>query len=125
MNSTDIWVFSAFIFYLGVMVLIGYFYLKQTGDTGDYFLGGRELNGLVAAFSAEASDMSSWLLMGLPGAIYALGTGQVWIAVGLLLGTIANWLIVSGRLRRYTIRVNAITLPEFYEKRFNDKKKIL
>lgn len=125
MNSSTIWVFAAFIIYLAFMVFIGYLYMKQTGNADDFFLGGRGISGLVAAFSAQASDMSSWLLMGLPGAIYALGTGQVWIAVGLLIGNIINWIIISGKLRKYTIKVDAITLPEFYEKRFNDKKRIL
>lgn len=125
MNSSTIWTFAAFIVYLGFMIYLGYRYMKQTESSSDYFLGGRKLSGMVAAFSAQASDMSSWLLMGLPGAIYAMGTGQVWIAVGLLLGTIANWLFISGRLRAYTIKLDAITLPEYYEKRFEDKKRIL
>lgn len=90
------------------------------------FLGGRGLNGWVAALSAQASDMSGWMLMGLPGAVYAFGTGQIWIAVGLLIGTILNWAIVSGRLRRYTIRANnSMTLPKYLENRFEDKHKIM
>lgn len=125
MVTSTTWVFASFIIYLLIMVAIGYFYMKDTENSSDYFLGGRGLSGMVAAFSAQASDMSSWLLMGLPGAIYALGTGQIWIAVGLMLGTIANWLFISGRLRAYTIKVDAITLPEYYEKRFEDKKRIL
>lgn len=125
MNSTMIWVLAAFVVYLGVMITIGAIYMKRTQNAHDYFLGGRGLSGLVAAFSAQASDMSSWLLMGLPGAVYALGTGQMWIAVGLLLGTIFNWLCISGPLRAYTIKLDAITLPEFYEKRFDDKKRVL
>ncbi len=89
-------------------------------------MGGRGLGSWVAALSAQASDMSGWLLMGLPGSIYALGTGQSWIAIGLFLGTVANWLLISKRLRRYTIVAdNAMTLPEFFERRFHDKKKIL
>ncbi len=125
MDLSQIWVFIAFVLYLALMIAVGFFYLRRTENPDDYFLGGRGLNGLVAAFSAEASDMSSWLLMGLPGAIYSLGTGQIWIAVGLLVGTIANWLIVSGRLRNYTIELGAITIPEFYEKRYNDKKRYI
>lgn len=125
MFTTTFWILLAFIMYLGLMIIIGYYYMKDTDDTEGFFLGGRGISGLVAAFSAQASDMSSWLLMGLPGAVYALGTGQIWIAVGLLLGNIANWLFISGKLREYTIKLNAITLPEFFEKRYEDKKKIL
>lgn len=122
----NIWIVVAFGFYLLVMLLIGFFYYKKTKSSEDYFLGGRSLNGWVAALSAQASDMSGWLLMGLPGAIYALGTGQIWIAVGLCIGTILNWILISSRLRRYTIRAgNSLTLPAFFENRFHDKSKIL
>jgi sodium/proline symporter len=77
----------------------------------------------VAALSAQASDMSGWLLMGLPGSIYLLGTGQVWVAIGLLIGTVCNWLFVASRLRRYTIRANnALTFPGYLENRFHDEK---
>lgn len=86
-----LWTFIAFGVYLLVMLLIGFLSMKRTKSSEDYFLGGRSLNGWVAALSAQASDMSGWLLMGLPGAIYALGTGQIWIAVGLCIGTILNW----------------------------------
>ncbi len=82
-----LWTFIAFGVYLLVMLLIGFLSMKRTKSSEDYFLGGRSLNGWVAALSAQASDMSGWLLMGLPGAIYALGTGQIWIAVGLCIGT--------------------------------------
>ena len=98
-----LWTFIAFGVYLLVMLLIGFLSMKRTKSSEDYFLGGRSLNGWVAALSAQASDMSGWLLMGLPGAIYALGTGQIWIAVGLCIGTILNWALISSRLRRYTI----------------------
>lgn len=116
----------AFAAYLVFMICIGVWSMKKTNNTEDYFLGGRGLNSWVAALSAQASDMSGWLLMGLPGSIYALGTGQAWIAIGLLLGTTANWLFISKRLRRYTIVANnSMTLPEYFENRFHDKKKIL
>lgn len=116
----------AFVVYLAFMVVIGAMYMKKTSSSEDYFLGGRGLNGWVAAFSAQASDMSGWLLMGLPGAIYAMGTGQIWIAVGLCLGTIFNWLCISGRLRKYTIVANnSLTIPAYFENRFRDKKRIL
>lgn len=119
-------IFIAFVAYLLFMIVIGAIYMKRTKNTEDYFLGGRGLGSWVAALSAQASDMSGWLLMGLPGSIYALGTGQSWIAIGLFMGTVANWLFVSKRLRRYTIVAdNAMTLPEFFEKRYHDQKKIL
>jgi len=109
-----------------MMIIVGIVSMKKTNSTEDYFLGGRGLNSWVAALSAQASDMSGWLLMGLPGSIYALGTGQAWVAIGLFLGTVANWLLISKRLRRYTIVANnSLTLPEFLENRFHDKKRIL
>lgn len=121
-----VWILVAFVAYLLVMLLIGFIYFNKTKNAEDYFLGGRKLNGWVAALSAQASDMSGWLLMGLPGTIYALGTGQIWIAVGLAIGTLLNWVIVAARLRRYTMRAgNSLTLPEYFENRFHDKTKIL
>ena len=126
MNSTIIWILAAFIAYMGMMLIIGASYMKTGKSTEDYFLGGRKLGGWVVALSAQASDMSGWLLMGLPGSVYALGTGQMWIAVGLFIGTVANWLIISNRLRRYTIVANnSLTLPAYFENRFHDKKRIL
>lgn len=124
--SSRVWIFAAFGCYLLAMMGIGVFYYKRTKNSEDYFLGGRSLNGWVAALSAQASDMSGWLLMGLPGAIYAFGTGQIWIAVGLAIGTILNWILVASRLRRYTIQAgNSLTLPEFFENRFQDHTKVL
>lgn len=126
MSGTTMIILFAFVVYLAFMVVIGAMYMKKTSSSEDYFLGGRGLNGWVAAFSAQASDMSGWLLMGLPGAIYAMGTGQIWIAVGLCLGTIFNWLCISGRLRKYTIVANnSLTIPAYFENRFRDKKRIL
>ncbi len=116
----------AFVAYMIFMISIGALYMKKTSNSSDYFLGGRGLNGWVAALSAQASDMSGWLLMGLPGSVYAFGTGQIWIAVGLFIGTVLNWLLISGRLRRYTIKANnSLTLPEFFENRFKDDKRVL
>ena len=109
---------AAFICYLVVVLAMGvYFFLKgkktESGDK-DYFLGGRNMNGLVAALSAGASDMSAWVLMGLPGSIYLYGMGQVWISVGLLIGTVCAWTFVAPRLRRYSIKANdSITIPQF------------
>ncbi len=127
MNNSSIgWILAAFGVYLFGMILIGAKYAKETKNTEDYFLGGRGLNGWVAALSAQASDMSGWLLMGLPGAIYASGFGESWIAVGLFVGTVLNWLVISSRLRRYTIAANnALTLPAYFENRFEDKSKTL
>lgn len=126
MSDSIGWIIVAFVLYLLAMIAIGALYSKKNNTTEDYFLGGRKLGGWVAALSAQASDMSGWLLMGLPGSIYALGTGQAWIAIGLFIGTVFNWLCISGRLRRYTIRANnALTLPTYFENRFHDKKKVL
>ena len=88
MNGSVISVLLAFTVYMIIMIVIGAVYAGKTQNSEDYFLGGRKLNGWVAALSAQASDMSGWLLMGLPGSIYAFGTGQAWIAVGLFIGTV-------------------------------------
>lgn len=126
MSTNTIWFLAAFGVYLVMMLGIGAYWMRKNQNADDFFLGGRGLSGWVAALSAQASDMSGWLLMGLPGTVYALGTGQAWIAVGLFLGTVFNWLCISKRLRRYTIRANnAITFPEYMENRFHDKKQIL
>ena len=120
------WILLAFVLYLILMVIIGAIYAKKNTSSADFFLGGRQLGGFVAALSAQASDMSGWLLMGLPGSVYAMGTGQIWIAVGLFIGTVCNWLFISKRLRRYTIRANnSVTIPAFFRNRFRDKKRIL
>lgn len=125
MNAT-IAILIAFVCYLGLMIGIGIWSMRKTTDASDYFLGGRGLSGPVAALSAQASDMSGWLLMGLPGSVYALGTGQAWIAIGLGLGTIINWLLIAKPLRAYTIVANnSMTLPEFFANRYKDDKKIL
>lgn len=124
--SNNFWIVTAFVCYLMVLMVLGWIGYKRTENSEDYFLGGRSLGAWVAALSAQASDMSGWLLMGLPGAIYAFGTGQIWIAVGLAIGTILNWVLISSRLRRYTIQAgNALTLPSFFEHRFEDKSRVL
>lgn len=126
MDKNTIWIVVAFIVYIALMVIIGAFYSRRTNNADDYFLGSRGLGGWVGAMSAQASDMSGWLLMGLPGSIYLLGTGEIWVSLGLLLGTFANWMIVAGRLRRYTIRANnSMTLPEYFSNRFHDEKRVL
>lgn len=115
----------AFILYFILVIGIGlYFFLKSrsAGSEKEYFLGGRKMGGFVAALSAGASDMSAWVLMGLPGSIYLYGMGQVWISVGLLIGTILAWIFVAPRLRRYSIRANdSITIPQFLSNRFLSK----
>ena len=117
----------AMVLYMAIVVWIGAFYSRKTKTSEDYFLGGRGLGPWVTAMSAEASDMSSWLLMGLPGLAYATGFSQAgWTAIGLILGTYLNWKIVAKRLRHYTeVADNAITVPDFFSNRFKDDKKIL
>mgnify|MGYP003394859280 FL=1 len=125
-STNNIIVLCAFAAYLILMIVIGFVYSKSTKNNEDYFLGGRNLGGWTAALSAQASDMSGWLLMGLPGSVYLAGTGEVWIAVGLLIGTILNWYIVSARLRKYTIVAgNSLTIPSFFQNRYRDKKGII
>lgn len=115
-----------FIIYLISMFVIGIYAYLRTSNSEDYFLGGRNLGPWPAALSAGASDMSGWLLLGLPGYAYAAGLESLWLAGGLLLGTYLNWLICAKRLRTYSIVLdNAITIPEFLAKRFDDKSKLL
>ncbi|MEI6893741.1 MAG: sodium/proline symporter PutP [Colwellia sp.] len=113
--------------YFIVMLLIGlYAYKKSTSDVAGYMLGGRSLSPSVAALSAGASDMSGWMLMGLPGAMYINGMSSLWIAIGLVIGAFLNYVLVAPRLRTYTeIANDSITLPDFFENRFNDKSRLL
>jgi len=113
--------------YFIVMLGIGFYaYKKSTSDVSGYMLGGRSLSPSVAALSAGASDMSGWMLMGLPGAMYISGMSSLWIAIGLVIGAFLNYLIVAPRLRTYTEVANdSITLPDFFENRFNDKSRML
>ena len=109
--------------YLLMMLAIGFIFSKNNGDSTDFYLGGRKMGPLVTAMSAEASDMSSWLLMGLPGLAYLSGICEpVWTAIGLGVGTYLNWLLVSKRLRRYSSNIGAFTVPQFFSKRFHDDK---
>ncbi len=125
-NVNLVWILLAFAAYMAFMIIIGAMYMRRTRNSADYFLGGRGLSGWVAALSAQASDMSGWLLMGLPGSVYAFGTGQIWIAVGLFIGTVLNWICISGRLRKYTIKANnSLTLPEFFQNRYKDDSNVL
>ncbi|QUN04645.1 sodium/proline symporter PutP [Shewanella yunxiaonensis] len=115
-----------FVAYLVAMLAIGYWAYRATDSLDDYILGGRKMGPAVTALSVGASDMSGWLLLGLPGAVYLGGMGEAWIGIGLLFGAWLNWLFVAKRLRVYTqMADNALTLPDFFEKRFADKSGIL
>ena len=121
-------ILTAMIIYMAVVIIIGIAFARKANASSDaYFLGGRSLGPWVTAMSAEASDMSGWLLMGLPGVAYWCGIADAaWTAIGLAAGTYINWLIVSKRLRRYSEKAgNAITLPEYFSNRFHEKKKVI
>lgn len=120
------WAISGtFIAYLILMLAIGYYAYKRTSNSTDYFLGGRTLGPWPAALSAGASDMSGWLLLGVPGYAYASGLEATWICGGLLVGTWLNWLVTAKRLRTYSITTDAITIPDFLSSRFLDKSKLI
>ncbi|MCK9314305.1 MAG: sodium:proline symporter, partial [Methanocorpusculum sp.] len=117
-------IIAAFVIYFGIMIYIGFFYMKKNKTVGDFILGGRGLHRWVTALSAEASDMSGWLLLGLPGLAYVSGLSSAgWTAIGLAIGTYLNWKFVAKRLRVYTRKAkDSLTLPEFFVNRFGDKK---
>ncbi len=125
----NIYELSAFIVYFALVIGVGFYFFLKTrkgGGEKEYFLGGRNMNGAVAALSAGASDMSAWVLMGLPGSIYAYGLGQVWISIGLLIGTALAWIFVAPRLRTFSITANdSITIPQFLTNRFQSKNRSL
>lgn len=126
MSTTNMYILISIAAYLALVLIIGIVCSKQNNTVDDFYLGGRKLGPLVTAMSAEASDMSSWLLMGLPGVAYLSGASEaVWTALGLAVGTYLNWLIVSKRLRNYSQKIDAITIPEFFSKRFGENKKII
>lgn len=128
MVHNDFWVLLAMLIYFMVVVIIGFIYAKKSNQsTENYFLGGRRLGPWLTALSAEASDMSGWLLMGLPGIAYYMGASSaIWTAIGLALGTYFNWLLISKRLRKYSqVANNSITLPDYFSNRFHDNKNIL
>lgn len=115
-----------FVVYIAAMVLIGLIAYLRTKNLSDYILGGRSIGSFVTALSAGASDMSGWLLMGLPGAIFVAGISESWIAIGLVVGAYLNWLFVAGRLRVQTEHNgNALTLPDYFTNRFEDNSRIL
>lgn len=118
--NVDVPVLIAFLLYLAGMLAIGFYFSNKSKKMSDYFLAGRSLGGWVTAMSAQASDMSGWLLMGLPGAAYATGMGNYWIAIGLGVGTILNWVLVAKPLRRFTeVCGDSITIPQYLQNRFN------
>ncbi len=126
MNTISFCIMAAIVIYLLVMLAIGFIFSKNNGDSTDFYLGGRKMGPLVTAMSAEASDMSSWLLMGLPGLAYLSGICEpFWTALGLGIGTYLNWLLVAKKLRRYSSNINAYTVPQFFSKRFHDDKNVL
>ena len=128
MGSASIIIIVTIVLYLAAMLLIGVYYGKKGSGSSsdDFYLGGRKMGPIVTAMSAEASDMSSYLLMGLPGLAYLCGLPEVtWTCIGLAVGTYLNWLIVARRLRRYSAHIGAITVPDFFSRRFGDKKNTL
>jgi sodium/proline symporter len=127
MTSNNLITALAFALYLGSMICIGIVTYKKTHSTSDYFLGGRSVGPWFTALSAEASDMSGWLLMGLPGVAYFWGLQEAfWTATGLIVGTYLNWLFVAKRIRKYSIHAkDSITIPEFFANRFHDKSNAL
>lgn len=126
MSTSTIIIMITIIAYMGMMIIIGISFSRKNSSVGDFYLGGRRLGPIVTAMSAEASDMSSWLLMGLPGVAYLTGGAEAgWTAIGLAVGTYVNWLIVAKRLRVYSNKCSAITIPDFFSNRYRDSKKVL
>ncbi|MCQ2539528.1 MAG: sodium/proline symporter [Acetatifactor sp.] len=126
LNTINFCIVAAIVLYLVIMLGIGYVFSKKNESASDFYLGGRKIGPLVTAMSAEASDMSSWLLMGLPGVAYLSGVCDAfWTAIGLAIGTWVNWLVVARRLRRYSSNIDAITVPDFFSKRYHDNTKLL
>ncbi|QTD39653.1 sodium/proline symporter PutP [Sporosarcina sp. Te-1] len=124
--SNDVYQLIAIIIYMAAMLFIGWYSFRRTANLTDYMLGGRSLGPAVTALSAGAADMSGWLLMGLPGAIYLNGLGEAWIAIGLTVGAYLNWLLVAPRLRVYTqVSNDSITIPSYLENRLKDKSRLL
>lgn len=119
----DYLILLAFIVYFAVVLAIGFLFYKKSHSMEEYILGGRQMNPYVTALSAQASDMSSWLLMGLPGAVMLMGLGEAWIGIGLAAGSYISWLIVAKKLRKHSVvSGNALTMPEFFSNRFRDEK---
>lgn len=124
-NTATICILISVVVYLVGMLIIGFIYSKNS-TSEDFYLGGRKLGPIVTAMSTEASDMSAYLLMGVPGLAFFCGVAEAgWTAIGLCIGTYLNWLIVAKRLHRYSIKLNAITVPDFLSLRFRDKTKLI
>ncbi|MGG0655223.1 sodium/proline symporter PutP [Rummeliibacillus pycnus] len=124
--SDNMFQLMAILIYMVAMLVIGWYAFRKTSNLTDYMLGGRSLGPAVTALSAGAADMSGWLLMGLPGAIYASGLVEAWIAIGLTVGAYLNWLFVAPRLRMYTqVSNDSITIPSYLDNRLKDKTKLL
>ena len=126
MSTGQICILVTIIMYMLGMVIIGLVFSRKNKNVGDFYLGGRKLGPIVSAMSAEASDMSSYLLMGLPGLAYLCGCAEVgWTVIGLAVGTYLNWLLVAKRLRVYSQKCGAITIPDFFSNRYRDNKRII
>ena len=126
MTTAQLMICLAIAVYLIAMLGVGVWFAKKNNSVDDFYLGGRKLGPFVTAMSAEASDMSSWLLMGLPGVAYISGLAEAsWTAIGLAVGTYLNWLIVARRIRRYSNHLDAITVPQFFSKRWGDDRNLL
>lgn len=127
MTAAQIIILCTMVVYLGAMLVIGFLYSRKNKTSDDFYLGGRKLGPFVTAMSAEASDMSSWLLMGLPGLAYLTGVADAgWTAIGLAVGTYLNWLFVAKKLRSYSnVADNAITVPDYFKKRYHDNSNLL
>lgn len=126
LSTINLCIIATIVVYLIAMLAIGFVFSKNNSNSEDFYLGGRQMGPLVTAMSAEASDMSSWLLMGMPGLAYLSGIAEpTWTALGLGIGTWLNWLLVARKLRRYSANIHAITVPEFYSKRYHDKNNAL
>lgn len=126
MTTAQICIMIVIAVYLVAMIIIGAVFSKRTSNVGDFYLGGRRLGPIVTAMSAEASDMSSYLLMGLPGLAYLSGVADVgWTVIGLAVGTYLNWLIIAKKLRNYSEHIGAITIPDYFSLRYKDNSRIL
>ncbi|AFG37016.1 sodium/proline symporter PutP [Spirochaeta africana] len=121
-NTAELITFGVYFVFL---MIVGVYFYRKTDNIEDYLLGGRGMGKWVTALSAQASDMSGWLLMGLPGAVLVAGISQSWIAIGLFIGTMLNWILIAKRLRVYTAQTDSLTLPSFFESRFRDPSGLL
>lgn len=125
-KNADPMVLVSFIVYLAIVLAIGFYFSNKSKKMGDYFLAGRGLNSWVVAMSAQASDMSGWLLMGLPGAAYLAGLCNYWTAIGLTLGTTLNWIFVAKRIRKFTyVAGDSITIPQYFQNRFKSDSPVV